>query len=81
LCNSQNIDQTELDLKQLIQLSNGFTGADINAAITLARLSAFENALVTAAVSAFLYMLIIHIIYLYQHIAKRTECNKIYMNF
>ncbi|XP_011338168.2 peroxisome biogenesis protein 1 isoform X2 [Ooceraea biroi] len=48
-CNSQNINQTELDLKELVQLSNGFTGADINAAITLARLSAFETALATAA--------------------------------
>jgi len=58
LCNSQNIDEAELDLKQLVQLSNGFTGADINAAITLARLSAFENALVATPVSAFLYMYI-----------------------
>ncbi|XP_012541576.1 peroxisome biogenesis protein 1 [Monomorium pharaonis] len=42
LCNSQNIDVSELNLKVLVQLSDGFTGADINAAITLARLSAFE---------------------------------------
>ncbi|XP_025075849.1 peroxisome biogenesis factor 1 [Pogonomyrmex barbatus] len=48
LCDSQNIDEAELDLKKLAQLSDGFTGADINAAITSARLSAFEDALATA---------------------------------
>lgn len=48
LCDSQNIDKTKLDLKELSQLSDGFTGADINAAITLARLSAFEDALAIA---------------------------------
>jgi len=79
LCNSQNIDQAELDLKQLIQLSNGFTGADINAAITLARLSAFENALVTAAVSAFLYIYVNYTYYIFIS-AKRTEYNNIYIN-
>ncbi|XP_011877701.1 PREDICTED: transitional endoplasmic reticulum ATPase isoform X2 [Vollenhovia emeryi] len=48
LCGSQNVDTVELDLKILAQLADGFTGADINAAITLARLSAFEDALATA---------------------------------
>ncbi|XP_071557616.1 peroxisomal ATPase PEX1 isoform X1 [Temnothorax nylanderi] len=48
LCGSQNVDIAELDLKVLAQLADGFTGADINAAITLARLSAFEDALATA---------------------------------
>nr|XP_012225043.1 PREDICTED: peroxisome biogenesis factor 1 [Linepithema humile] len=48
LCDSQNIGKTELDLKQLVAFSDGFTGADINAAITLAKLSAFEDALATA---------------------------------
>ncbi|XP_018312210.1 peroxisome biogenesis protein 1 [Mycetomoellerius zeteki] len=48
LCNAQNIDTAVLDLKILAQLSDGFTGADINAAITSAKLSAFEDALATA---------------------------------
>ncbi|XP_018368488.1 PREDICTED: peroxisome biogenesis protein 1 [Trachymyrmex cornetzi] len=48
LCNAQNIDTAMLDLKTLAQLSDGFTGADINAAITSAKLSAFEDALATA---------------------------------
>ncbi|XP_072762957.1 peroxisomal ATPase PEX1 isoform X2 [Anoplolepis gracilipes] len=48
LCDSQNIDKAKLDLKELSQLSDGFTGADINATITLARLSAFEDALAVA---------------------------------
>lgn len=51
LCESQNIDKAKLDLKELSQFSDGFTGADINAAITLARLSAFEDALAIATVS------------------------------
>lgn len=55
LCGSQNVDITELDLKVLVQFSDGFTGADVNAAITLARLSAFEDALATATVSVFVY--------------------------
>ncbi|KAL6424826.1 hypothetical protein ACFW04_010032 [Cataglyphis niger] len=49
LCDSQNIDRMQLDLKELSLLSDGFTGADVNAAITLARLSAFEDALAIAA--------------------------------
>ncbi|XP_050461247.1 uncharacterized protein LOC126856619 isoform X2 [Cataglyphis hispanica] len=49
LCDSQNVDRTQLDLKELSLLSDGFTGADVNAAITLARLSAFEDALAIAA--------------------------------
>ncbi|KYN44445.1 Peroxisome biogenesis factor 1 [Trachymyrmex septentrionalis] len=48
LCNAQNIDTAVLDLKILAQLSDGFTGADINAVITSAKLSAFEDALATA---------------------------------
>ncbi|KYM85704.1 Peroxisome biogenesis factor 1 [Atta colombica] len=48
LCNAQNIDTAMLDLKILVQLSDGFTGADINAVITSAKLSAFEDALATA---------------------------------
>ncbi|XP_039312379.1 peroxisome biogenesis factor 1 [Solenopsis invicta] len=47
-CGSQNVDVSELDLKVLAELSDGFTGADINAAITSARLSAFEDALAIA---------------------------------
>lgn len=43
-------------MKILVQLTDGFTGADINAAITLARLSAFEDALATATVSVYLYI-------------------------
>ncbi|CAL1678759.1 unnamed protein product [Lasius platythorax] len=49
LCDSQNIDKAKLDLKELSHLSEGFTGADVNAAITLARLSAFEDALAIAS--------------------------------
>lgn len=48
LCGSQNVDIAELDLQILVQLTDGFSGADINAAITLARLSAFEGVLATA---------------------------------
>ncbi|KAL0101615.1 hypothetical protein PUN28_019032 [Cardiocondyla obscurior] len=48
LCGSQSVDTAELDLKILAQLTDGFTGADINAAITTAKLSAFEDALTTA---------------------------------
>ncbi|XP_070158629.1 peroxisomal ATPase PEX1 isoform X1 [Polyergus mexicanus] len=48
LCDFQNIDRTKLDLRELSQLSDGFTGADVNAAITLARLSAFEDAMAIA---------------------------------
>lgn len=55
LCDSQNIDKSELNLKELVEFSDGFTGADINAVITLAKLSAFEDALATATVSVFVY--------------------------
>ncbi|XP_032677988.1 peroxisome biogenesis protein 1 isoform X2 [Odontomachus brunneus] len=44
LCDSQNIDSAKLDLDELARLSDGFTGADINAAIIQARLAAYENA-------------------------------------
>ncbi|KYM98485.1 Peroxisome biogenesis factor 1 [Cyphomyrmex costatus] len=47
-CNAQNIDTAVLDLKILAQLSDGFTGADINATITSAKLLGFEDALETA---------------------------------
>ncbi|XP_018399938.1 PREDICTED: peroxisome biogenesis protein 1 [Cyphomyrmex costatus] len=50
-CNAQNIDTAVLDLKILAQLSDGFTGADINATITSAKLLGFEDALETATVS------------------------------
>lgn len=53
LCGSQNVDIAELDLQILVQLTDGFSGADINAAITLARLSAFEGVLATATVNIF----------------------------
>lgn len=55
LCDSQKIDKTELDLKELAKFSDGFTGADINAAITMAKLSAFEDAVATAIVSVLVY--------------------------
>lgn len=55
MCDSQNIDKSELNLKELVEFSDGFTGADINAVITLAKLSAFEDALATATVSVFVY--------------------------
>lgn len=51
LCNSQKVDSAELDLEELTQLSDGFTGADINAAIIQARLAAYENAVAAATVS------------------------------
>ncbi|XP_020300229.1 peroxisome biogenesis factor 1 isoform X2 [Pseudomyrmex gracilis] len=47
LSRAQNIDTAELNLKELAQLSVGFTGADINAAVTMARLSVFEHVLQT----------------------------------
>lgn len=51
LSRAQNIDTAELNLKELAQLSVGFTGADINAAVTMARLSVFEHVLQTKTVS------------------------------
>ncbi|EFN77746.1 Peroxisome biogenesis factor 1 [Harpegnathos saltator] len=48
LCKSQNVDSATLDLEELARLSDGFTGADINAAIIQARLAAYENAVATA---------------------------------
>ncbi|XP_029035401.2 peroxisome biogenesis factor 1 [Osmia bicornis bicornis] len=44
LCKAQKIDTVELDLKELAILSSQFTGADLNAVITQAKLSAFEEA-------------------------------------
>ncbi|XP_043511745.1 peroxisome biogenesis factor 1 isoform X1 [Frieseomelitta varia] len=49
LCKTQNIDTMELDLKELATLSSGFTGADLNAAVTQARLAAFEDAVANAS--------------------------------
>ncbi|CAL7940371.1 unnamed protein product [Xylocopa violacea] len=43
-CKTQNVDATELDLKELAVLTSGFTGADLNAVVTQARLSAYEDA-------------------------------------
>lgn len=51
LCKTQNIDTTGLDLKELAVLTSGFTGADLNAVVTQARLSAFEDAVANAPVS------------------------------
>lgn len=51
LCKTQNIDMTGLDLKELAVLTSGFTGADLNAMVTQARLSAFEDAVANALVS------------------------------
>lgn len=56
LCDSQKTDKTELNLRELAEYSDGFTGADINAVITQARLSAFEDASAIATVGVqFLY--------------------------
>ncbi|KAK1126053.1 hypothetical protein K0M31_005580 [Melipona bicolor] len=49
LCKTQNIDTMELDLKELATLSSGFTGADLNAVVTQARLAAFEDAVANAS--------------------------------
>lgn len=49
LCKTQNIDTTGLDLKELAVLTSGFTGADLNAVVTQARLSAFEDAVANAS--------------------------------
>ncbi|KAK9306176.1 hypothetical protein QLX08_003068 [Tetragonisca angustula] len=49
LCKTQNVDTMELDLKELATLSSGFTGADLNAAVTQARLAAFEDAVTNAS--------------------------------
>lgn len=51
LCKTQNIDTTGLDLRELAVLASGFTGADLNAAVTQARLSAFEDAAANNPVS------------------------------
>ena len=49
LCKAQNADTAGLDLKELAALTSGFTGADLNAVITQARLSAFEDAVALAS--------------------------------
>ncbi|XP_015435576.1 PREDICTED: peroxisome biogenesis protein 1 [Dufourea novaeangliae] len=43
LCKTQNINTAELDLKEVSAMTSGFTGADLNAVVTQARLSAFED--------------------------------------
>ncbi|KAG7207684.1 hypothetical protein KM043_009303 [Ampulex compressa] len=44
ICKSHKMDIAELDFEELVGLSSGFTGADLNAAVTQARLTAFEDA-------------------------------------
>ncbi|XP_076292104.1 peroxisomal biogenesis factor 1 [Lasioglossum baleicum] len=44
LCKTQNINTVGLDLKELSAITSGFTGADLNAVVTQARFSAFEDA-------------------------------------
>lgn len=51
LCKAQRIDAAELDLREIATLASGFTGADLNAVATQARLSAFEDAVANAPVS------------------------------
>lgn len=51
LCKKQKVDTTGLDLKELAILTSGFTGADLNAVLTQARLSALENAIANVSVS------------------------------
>lgn len=51
LCKRQKVDTTGLDLKELATLTSGFTGADLNAVVTQARLSALENAIANVSVS------------------------------
>ncbi|XP_076762251.1 peroxisomal biogenesis factor 1 isoform X2 [Xylocopa sonorina] len=48
-CKTQNVDTTELNLKELASLTSGFTGADLNAVVTQARLSAYEDAVANAS--------------------------------
>ncbi|KOC60225.1 Peroxisome biogenesis factor 1, partial [Habropoda laboriosa] len=48
LCKTQNVDTMELNLEDLANLTPGFTGADLNAVVTQARLSAFEDAVARA---------------------------------
>ncbi|XP_015607346.1 peroxisome biogenesis factor 1 isoform X2 [Cephus cinctus] len=47
LCKAQGVQVQDLQTKELAELSEGFTGADLNAAINQARLSAIEEALAT----------------------------------
>ncbi|KAI4503720.1 hypothetical protein M0802_001123 [Mischocyttarus mexicanus] len=44
LCQSQNINSMELNLKEIARISAELTGADLNAIITQAKLAAFEDA-------------------------------------
>nr|XP_033334649.1 peroxisome biogenesis factor 1 [Megalopta genalis] len=44
LCRTQKVDTTVLDCQQLSTMTSGFTGADLNAVVTQARFSAFEDA-------------------------------------
>nr|XP_003707760.1 PREDICTED: peroxisome biogenesis factor 1 [Megachile rotundata]XP_012151141.1 PREDICTED: peroxisome biogenesis factor 1 [Megachile rotundata]XP_012151142.1 PREDICTED: peroxisome biogenesis factor 1 [Megachile rotundata] len=43
LCKAQKIDHEDLDLKELAGITSGFTGADLNAVVTQAKLTAFEE--------------------------------------
>lgn len=43
LCASHNINKEDLNIKDLVSLSSDFTGADIKAAITQAKLLAYEE--------------------------------------
>ncbi|XP_076242599.1 peroxisomal biogenesis factor 1 [Calliopsis andreniformis] len=47
LCETHKINTAELNLKEVAALTSGFTGADLNAVVTQARLSAFEDAVAT----------------------------------
>ncbi|XP_076649014.1 peroxisomal biogenesis factor 1 [Halictus rubicundus] len=44
LCKTQNVNTVGLDFKELSLITSGFTGADLNAVVTQARFSAFEDA-------------------------------------
>lgn len=57
LCKRQKIDTAGLDLKELATLTSGFTGADLNAVLTQARLSALEYAIANVSVSKIILLL------------------------
>ncbi|XP_017876289.1 peroxisome biogenesis factor 1 [Ceratina calcarata] len=49
LCKTQKVNTAELNLKELAKLTSGFTGADLNAVVTQARLSAYEDAVANSS--------------------------------
>ncbi|XP_051155362.1 peroxisome biogenesis factor 1 [Leptopilina boulardi] len=49
ICKSNRINIENLDLKELANLSTGFTGADLNAVLTQARLAVLEEAVEAAS--------------------------------